>query len=100
MWEYYSLLRRRLKLPVFPVVVHLAPGAGGLTTETYREGLFGRETLLHAYDVVGLPDLSADDYLDRDNPLAPALSALMRPSRLGRVAQKSHALRRIVESQQ
>ena len=42
---------------------------------------------------VGLPDLSADDYLETGNPLAPALSALMKTSRLGRVAQKYRSLR-------
>jgi len=36
MWEYYSLLRLRKKLPVFPIVVFLAPGAGGLVSEGYQ----------------------------------------------------------------
>ena len=45
MWEYYALLRLRHKMPVFPVVVYLAPGAGGLVEETYTEALFGRNVL-------------------------------------------------------
>jgi len=74
--------------------------AGGLVPEWHQEGLFARATLRFQYEVVGLPDLSTDNYLEERNPLAPALSALMKPSRLGRVAQKYHAIRRIIESQQ
>lgn len=44
------------------------------------------------YDIVGLPGLNADDYLGLSNPLAPAVSALMKPSRLGKVAQKFQSL--------
>jgi hypothetical protein len=97
MFEYYALLRLRRKSPVFPVVVYLSPGAGGLTQETYTETLFGREILTFRYECVGLPDLSADDYLEVDNLLAPGLSALMKTSRLGRTFQKIISIRRTVE---
>lgn len=93
MFEYYALLRLRHKLPVFPIVVYLAPGAGGLVEETYKEILFGRELLLFRYGAVGLPDLSADDYVEQDNPLAPALSALMRPGATGRALRRALSLR-------
>jgi hypothetical protein len=98
MCEYYMLLRLRHRLPVFPVVVYLAPGAGGLVRETYTESLFDEEILRFHYHAIGLPDLSADDYRELDNPLAPALSALMRPSRFGRLSQKVHCLRRVLVS--
>ena len=98
MSEYYMLLRLRHRLPVFPVVVYLVPGAGGLTQEIYKETLFDREVLRFRYDAIGLPDLSADDYRELENPLAPALSALMRPGRLGRLAQKVSSLRRVLLS--
>jgi hypothetical protein len=97
MFEYYALLRLRRKSPVFPVVVYLSPGAGGLTQETYTETLFGREILTFRYECVGLPDLSADDYLEVNNPLAPGLSALMKTSQLGRTLQKIISIRRTVE---
>jgi hypothetical protein len=48
---------------------------------------------------VGLPDLSADDYLELDNPLASGLSALMRVSRLGKAVQKVWSLRKAAQSQ-
>ena len=50
------------------------------------------------YYPVSLPDLSADDYVDAGNPLAPALSSLMKRSRLGRVAQKYRTLREIAQA--
>jgi hypothetical protein len=58
---------------------NLAPGAGGLTSERHIEGLWGRETLRFVYDAIGLPDLPAEEYLERPSILAPALSAQPRP---------------------
>lgn len=98
MFEYYALLRLRYKIPVFPTVIYLTPGAGGLTQETYTEQLFGSAILTFRYAVVGLPDLSADDYRALENPLGPALSALMKPSRLGRILQKALSLRQALTS--
>ena len=72
-WEYYSLLRLRKKLPVFPIVVFLTPSAGGLVSESYREELFGKRILAFAYEAVGLPDLPAEAYVDQDDLLAVAL---------------------------
>lgn len=61
-------------MPVFPIVVYLAPGTGGLGRGQYEQRLFGTDILTFRYGVVGLPDLFADDYLELENPLA-ALSA-------------------------
>src|SRR5262249_42750205 len=97
-WEYYHLLRLRHKLPVFPIVLYLAPGAGGLTRAVYVENLFGEEIQTFRYRVVGLPDLSADAYREQENPLAPALSALMKSSRSGRALHKWLTLKRVAES--
>jgi hypothetical protein len=88
MFEYYALLRLRHKLPVFPVVAYLTPGAGGLVRETYNEDLFGDDILTFRYRAIGLPDLSADDYVASENPLAPALSALMRAGIMDAVTRK------------
>jgi hypothetical protein len=98
MFEYYVLLRLRYKMPVFPVVVYLTPGAGGLTEETHTETLFGNTILTFRYQCVGLPDLSADDCRESANPLAVALSALMKQSRLGRTLQKILSVQRTVLS--
>jgi hypothetical protein len=98
MCEYYWLLRLRHRLRVFPIALFLAPGAGGLVRETYVESLFDEEVLRFQYHAVGLPDLSADDYRESANPLAPALSALMRPGSLGKLALKVESLRRVLVS--
>ncbi len=97
-FEYYMLLRLRYKLPVFPIALYIVPGTGGITQETYTESLFGANILMFTYAAIGLPELQADDYLQSDNPLAPALSALMKPASLGRAAQKIASLQRIIHS--
>lgn len=50
------------------------------------------------YTAVGLPDMQADDYLERDSPLASALSALMRVSQQGKSVQKYQSLQKIAGS--
>lgn len=98
MFEYFMLFRLRHQLHILPIAVFLSPGSGGLTKERHVERLFDRDVSVFTYDAVGLPDLNADDYQTKDNPLAPALSALMRPSALGKVAQKYQSLRAMAQS--
>ncbi len=98
MWEYYSLLRLRRRVPVLPVVVYLAPGAGGLTSERHIERLWGRETLRFVYDAIGLPDLPAEEYLESPSVLAPALSALMGSNSTSRVIRKLRAYERMARA--
>ena len=99
MHEYYMLLRLRHRVPTYPIVVYLAPGAGGLTAEQHEERVFDEQVDLFTYRAVGLPDLLADDYQEIENPLGPALSALMKPSRLGRVTQGYRSLRAMARAQ-
>jgi len=98
MWEYYSLLRLRHRLPVFPVVVYLSPGAGGANEETFEETLFGRCVHRFCYAAIGLPDLPAERYLESPIILGPALSALMRSSGMSRVEHKLRALGRLARA--
>jgi hypothetical protein len=98
MWEYYSMLRLRHRLPVFPVVVYLCPGVGELGQETFEEELFGRSVHRFNYAVVGIPDLPAERYLESPIALGPALSALMRSSGLTRVEHKVRALERLARA--
>jgi hypothetical protein len=51
MFEYFMLLRLRHRVPVFPAVIYLSPGAGGMTEETYREDVLGREVVRFIYSV-------------------------------------------------
>ena len=93
------MLKLRHRVPVYPIVVYLAPGAGGLTAEQHEERVFDEQVDLFTYRAVGLPDLLADDYQESENPLGPALSALMKPSRLGRVVQGYRILRAMARAQ-
>ena len=95
MWEYYSLLRLRTKKPVLPIVLYLVRGTGGIVQEKYTESLFGIDIQTFSYTAVGLPDLSADEYLEKENILAPALSALMRGEKGTRVIRKLKAYQRM-----
>ncbi|MDX1933099.1 MAG: Rpn family recombination-promoting nuclease/putative transposase [Capsulimonadales bacterium] len=99
MWEYYCLIRQRWKEAVFPIVIYLSPGTGGIVREEYAEEVFGDRILTFAFTAVGLPDLRAEDYCDRENPVGVALSALMRPGRLEPARRKWDALRRIVRNE-
>ena len=96
--EYYRMLMLRYRVPTFPIVVYLAPGAGGITSARHVERVFDREVNTFTYYPVGLPDLSAYDYFDTGNLLAPALGSLMRASELGRVAQKYRTLREVAQA--
>lgn len=78
MLDYYMMLHLRHRLPVFPIVVYLARGAGGLGVEVHEESVFDKRVLMFAYHRVGIPDLSAKEYLPSNNPLAFGLAALMR----------------------
>jgi len=98
MWEYYALLRLRHKRRVFPVVIYLAPGTGGVTQERYREELFGRTLLQFEYDAIGLPDLNAADWEVRGDPFASALSVLMKARQASRVRRRFEATKNIVRS--
>jgi hypothetical protein len=93
MFEYFAMLWLRYRLPIFPVAIFLSPGVGGITEETFEQRLFGRAVLTFRYNAIGLPDLSADDYLATANPLGPALSALMRPGGTGKAMRWAISLR-------
>jgi len=98
LWEYYSLLRLRTRNHVFPLVVYLEPRIGGVVQESYVETILGREIQLFNYVAVGLRDLPAEEFLENENVLAPALSALMRGEEGTKVIQKLRAFGRMYRS--
>ena len=102
MFEYYSLLRLRYKLPIFPIVVYLRRGRKGLATEEYRETLFDTEILRFRYESVQLARLDAEEYLERGGPVGAALAALMDRSDRSRSRNleslRVSRLRKVVES--
>ncbi|MBM3495442.1 MAG: DUF4351 domain-containing protein [Armatimonadetes bacterium] len=99
MWEYYHLLRLRHGMPVLPIVVYLTKGGAGLTRERYTEGLFGDTYASLRYWAIAIPSFSAERFLRSDSILGPALSALMRSGRHGRVRHKLLALSRVAKAQ-
>jgi hypothetical protein len=88
----------RSGLPVFPVVLYLSPGAGGLTNEMYTETLLGETLLTFRYGVVGLPDLDSKPYLAGEEPVGWALSSAMQSGQQGRARHKFEVLRRLTEA--
>ena len=79
MFEYYGLARLLYRQPVLPLALLLQPQAGGLHWHNYKETLFGHELVRFRYGQVGLRDLPADEYIKRDDPVAAALSVMMKP---------------------
>lgn len=99
MFEYYSLLWSRHKLPIFPIVIYLHGGKEGLATEEYRMQLFGREVLRFRYESVRLARLSVEEYVKRGGPVGAALGALMDRSMSRDPAElRASMLLRVVES--
>ena len=80
MFEYYSLLSSRYKLPIFPIALYLRGGQKGLGTEEYRVKLFGRDVLRFRYESIHLARLDVEEYGDRGGPAGAGLAALMNRS--------------------
>ncbi|MFZ1402452.1 MAG: hypothetical protein WAW03_05155 [Anaerolineae bacterium] len=98
MWRYYAWIRLHLQRRVIPIAIYLTSGSGGLVREIYEEGVFGRKYLEFTFDCVGLPDLQGETYINRTNPLAYALAALMQPPQgINRIAWKLSCLRGILQ---
>jgi len=78
MFDYWHALRQKHDLPVLSIGFYLGVGLDGLGWDEYREEFWGEEVVRFRYPNIGLPALDGEDYLRRGNPLAVALSALMR----------------------
>ena len=98
MWQYYHLIRLRSGAKVFPIVLYLAPGAGGIVAEVYRETVLGRETVRFTYAAIGLPDLDGMEYVASTNPAAIGLSALMRFPKSNKAERKMERIARVAET--
>ncbi len=99
MCEYYTLLRARHKIPVFPVVIYIRGGKTGLTSEEYREHLFGYEIQRFRYQTVQLARLDVEEYRKGVGPVGAALGALMDSSRTRERAQlRASLLLQVIES--
>ena len=100
MCEYYSLLRSRYKIPVFPVVIYLHGGKTGLTSEEYVEHVYDYEIQRFRFQVVQLARLDVEEYRKGVGPVGAALGALMDSSRTRERAElKASLLLQVIESE-
>jgi len=98
MFEYYSLLRTMRRKPVLPLAFVLIRRAGGLKWQSYTETLFDRTLVEFHYGQVGLLDLDGTSYLERGDPVAAALAALMQPGEKLPAEVKLEAYNSVIES--
>ncbi len=78
MYLYFNHLTEKHGLKVLPIAVYLRVGLEGQGKDLYQVKVLNRTPLRFEYDYVGLPGLEGDHYLQQDNPLGIAWSALMR----------------------
>lgn len=94
--RWFVALETRLTRPVLLSVVYLRGGRPGLNLESAAVGkVYSLEVVRIFYTAFGLSEARADFYLERPEPLAWALAALMKPVRRSRAEHKLACLRRI-----
>jgi hypothetical protein len=93
--SYHAHLQARHDCEVLSLVLYLRRGRPGVRAETVEGAVLGPE-LGFSYVAFGLAGCRAGEYLERPEPLAWALAALMDPAPLDRVELKLACLRRIV----
>lgn len=96
---YYANLRQRHDEPILPVAVFLHVGLDGIGYDAYVEAHGTLEVLRFQYLYVGLPRLEAVEYVQRAEPLAAALAALMKPPPGQKPQLKAHAWQRIAAAE-
>jgi hypothetical protein len=95
MWLYYMQLRLRYNLLVVPILLNLRGGAPGVSRGRLMEGFDDPETARFRFWSFSLSGCRAEEYLERPEPLAWALAALMRPGRWSRAEHRMACIRRI-----
>ncbi len=96
--HYYQHLRERHGLPVLPIGVYLRVGLDGVGIDAYEEYFWELRTVHFQYLYVGLPALDAVQYVQSENWLGVALSALMRIPKDRQAWLGAEALRRIKDA--
>ena len=98
MFRYFSQLRLRRDTPIWPIVLYMPKGSGGLGFEEYTEALFDEKFLPFRYWCIGLPELDAKEYLATKNPVAYGLAPLMNHGQLSKPCLKALCLSGIAQS--
>ncbi len=98
--RYNRILKTRFGEHVHTLVVYLKGATPGISRQTYQTLSQGEVVDTFHYTSFGLARARAETYLERREPLAWALAALMRPaSRHGKPALRLACLRRIAAAQ-
>lgn len=98
MLRYYKHLTLKHVTPVLPLAIHITGGKAGIQTQSHRELAWGHEVCRFSYSSLGLARADAEAFLNRPEPLAWALAALMKPRQLKRWQVKLQALVRIARA--
>src|SRR5439155_22872172 len=98
MYEAYQLLRRGHGLPVLPIGLFLRVGLDGVGIDVYEEHFWELRPVRFEYLYVGLPALDGVKYVQGENWLGVAQSALMRVPKERQVWLGAEALRRISQA--
>lgn len=98
MWRYAMQLRLRHRKPVVPIVLYLRGGPVDVLAATVEERFEDQHLASFTYFAFGLSRSEAPEYLDRPEPLAWALAALMRRRELSPARHKLACLRRIARA--
>lgn len=78
LWQAYSHLRGKYRMPVLPVAVYLNVGLDGIGVDEFTETFDDLEVVRFRYLYAGLRGLDALEYLKGQNLLGVGLSSLMR----------------------
>jgi hypothetical protein len=97
--RWFLALETRMVQPVLLSVLYLRGGRPGPSLESSAiSTVYNMEVVRIFYTAFGLSEARADYYLERPEPLAWALAALMKPVRSSRTEHRLACLRRIGEA--
>src|SRR6185312_15360966 len=94
LWRYRSQLQARYDMRVLSIAFYLKRGRSGVNLQTWKSSL-GPDFPEPRYLTFALAGCRAADYLDRPEPLAWALAALLDPGPWSRAELKMACMRRI-----
>jgi hypothetical protein len=97
MLQYYTFLRQRDDLPVWPIALVLYPAQEGIKLEVYEETVLGQTILSFRYLQISLPRLEAEEYVQGPSVLGAALATVMHlpRRRAAQIALHVACLRRV-----
>jgi len=93
-----TLQRDAPNVPVVTVVFYHCKGAPGVHYHWCPQEFYGQTTLGVGYWSVGLGEMDAREYAEKDNPMAWALASWMRQPRRGRARLRLRLQERIIRS--